>query len=472
LLHISLFAGFKGAALFRSEIEDSSILVMISKPINKFRFNLVRWLVFMTAMFIFVFLLSLFMSFGMMLGSNFIELTARDIFLALAITTCLGMVVALIFSSIALILSTFLSSSLTIGLTALVGLISPITGIIQNLVTPDTQATVGKRMEKLLGMNNSFYEQLSNPEIDSFDQIQEKDIYISNAEISTIYYLRNKKYNVLLPSSGVSLTNRIKITDVISKKYFDNIINETNPEKRKEKVNNFKKTTPFHKLKNVSNPYSYLKYFDISYHFQLLSSIISDVSVSDEQMNKFSSIFSAASGSNSSGNLGPVKKDRIVDTSSVFMFSESFINSENKVSSILQSGLVENQKDVTFQLIFLTAIADFISQKEEETGTKISKEQYNLSQIESLKKLVETNYDEFASSFPGMSQNSLENLLKSKDVYDYYEFLGGESFSSIREKLIRDNASFATSLELVLANDPEADTLYTNYTLTDFLNKY
>lgn len=468
VLLVSLFAGFKGATLFRSEIEDSSILVMISKPINKFRFNLVRWMVFMTIMFLFVFTLSISQAFGMMLGSKFVELSALDIFLGTTITTALGMVIALIFSSIALILSTFLSSALTIGLTALIGLISPITSIIQPLTTSETQIAVGKSMDKLLGMNSSFYKQLEDVNVESFDEINKDDIFISNAELSTLYYLNNKEYNLITTPENVSLTKRVQITDIISEDNFKEILSEKDVEKRKNKVEIFKNTRAFHTLKAKTNPYTYLKFLDISYHSSLLSSIIADVAVSDEQMSKFYQYFNVQSASNGSGNLGPIRKNRKVVEDSNFIFSSSFIGNDNKISSIIQD---ENGQSLySLQLYLLTTIADFISKQEEEKGAKISEGDFYLADIESLKDFLNEN-KEFSSEIIPANLN-IEQWLKSKDVYDYYEFLGGKEFSNLREKLIKENSNFTQSLQLVVTNDPNTDKLYTKYESTDYLNKY
>ena len=139
-IFVSVFAGFKAAQMFKDEVEDGTFLVMLSKPITRSRLIFFKWLALQTILLLFTFLISLTYGIAVAIfdkgdvihGLNLLgihTLTSKlgsVMFLLWAILSLSG----LIFSSIALLLSTKLTVGTTIGISIAFGVVIPITGII------------------------------------------------------------------------------------------------------------------------------------------------------------------------------------------------------------------------------------------------------------------------------------------------------------------------------------------------------
>ena len=142
-LFVSVFAGFKSATMFKDEVEDGTFLVMLSKPTNRSQIIFGKWLALQTT--IALFTLSTASFFGLFtlafdkgdqikdlikIGAQPISDNLFQITMTIwGILTLMG----LIFSSIALLLSTKLSVGATIGISIAIGVFIPITSLITTL---------------------------------------------------------------------------------------------------------------------------------------------------------------------------------------------------------------------------------------------------------------------------------------------------------------------------------------------------
>ncbi len=186
-LSITLFAGFKGAQVFRDEIEDGSFLLVLSKPISRFKIILFKWLAFMALFLIFGFLLSLVHALGAMteMKGTFVR---NKIIAAIPLEFLIIIVFILIFSSIALMISTFLSSRGVMGIMFVLGIGIVFTQILSSLTyTPAfTKFDVsknGKRTETA-GELYARKTQLKNSDILKGDInnlfLEENNLYVPN----------------------------------------------------------------------------------------------------------------------------------------------------------------------------------------------------------------------------------------------------------------------------------------------------
>ena len=141
-LLIAVFAGFKGAQVFRDEIEDGSFLIVLSKPLSRKRILIQKWLAFMTIFIIFVISLCLFHALGALAAQKGSYVTGY-LWQAIPIETGISMIFMLIFSSIALIISTFLSSKGVIGVVFVLGMSIVFTQFISQFTYKPSFSAVG-----------------------------------------------------------------------------------------------------------------------------------------------------------------------------------------------------------------------------------------------------------------------------------------------------------------------------------------
>ncbi len=120
-LSIALFAGFKGAQVFRDEIEDGSFLIVLSKPLSRRKIIFWKWLAFMTLFLVYGFALAFLHAIGSLseMKGTYIK---NKIFAAMPLEFLIIVIFVIIFSSIALIFSTFLSSRGVMGVMFVFGL--------------------------------------------------------------------------------------------------------------------------------------------------------------------------------------------------------------------------------------------------------------------------------------------------------------------------------------------------------------
>lgn len=151
----SIFAGFKAAAMYKDEVEDGTFLVMLSKPITRSKIIFYKWLALITSIIIYTFILSLSFLFAILifdtgnkienLNINGIPIeTLRSKIVPIAASMWGILIVAsLIFSSIALLISTKVSVGSTIGISIGLGVIIPMTAMIGMFTQKPAYAPIG-----------------------------------------------------------------------------------------------------------------------------------------------------------------------------------------------------------------------------------------------------------------------------------------------------------------------------------------
>lgn len=149
----SVFAGFKSATMYKDEVEDGTFLVMLSKPITRSKIIFFKWLALQTTIIMYTFIVALSFAVAILVFDNGYKinelkamgietLRSKVIMIALALWAIL-FVVALIFSSIALLLSTRLSVGTTIGISIAIGVIIPITSLVGTFTMKPEYSAVG-----------------------------------------------------------------------------------------------------------------------------------------------------------------------------------------------------------------------------------------------------------------------------------------------------------------------------------------
>ncbi len=214
-LSIALFAGFKGAQVFRDEIEDGSFLVILSKPLSRNKIIFWKWLAFICLFLVYGAALVLLHAFGSLLEmkGSFVR---NKIFEAMPLEFLIITIFIIIFSSMALIVSSFLSSRGVMGVMFVFGL-----GIVfSQLISAFTYV----------------------PSFTKFDVSN----HISRTETANELYARKS-----------TLTNKQLATGDISKLFLTK--------------QNLYVTNP-----NAIDTYKYLWHFDLSYHINMMDSIIVD----------------------------------------------------------------------------------------------------------------------------------------------------------------------------------------------------
>ena len=136
----SIYAGFKGAAMFRDEIEAGTFLTLLSKPIRRSGIIFGKWLALQSALLVFSFLVAFAFGVSSAIFDKGSQLSNLELFgtttlrqnAALVSVYLWGifMLMSIIFSSFALLISTRLSFGATIGLTIATGVIIPITSLV------------------------------------------------------------------------------------------------------------------------------------------------------------------------------------------------------------------------------------------------------------------------------------------------------------------------------------------------------
>ncbi|MGL6125110.1 MAG: ABC transporter permease [Metamycoplasmataceae bacterium] len=143
------FASYKAVQIYKQEIEEGTFLILVSKPINRRKIIFEKWLALLTIIALYVFILISFYIILILIAdpgpkiANLDILPLRDrIFSIGAILMSIILILTLLFSSIALIISSKVSSSATIALVAGMGAIIPITGLIPNFTYKQPQSMV------------------------------------------------------------------------------------------------------------------------------------------------------------------------------------------------------------------------------------------------------------------------------------------------------------------------------------------
>ncbi|MDK2819683.1 MAG: ABC transporter permease subunit [Mycoplasmataceae bacterium] len=194
------FAAYKSVQIYKQEIEEGTFLVLVSKPLSRKRIIFEKWLALLTIIAIYSAILISFYIFLVLIldpGNKIANLDItplRDqIFYVGLIVMIIVFILTLMFSSIALILSSKLASSATIALVAGLGAIIPITGILPtftqkqplNMITPPVNVlSINKipRQETITFVNSFIQDENVNSDniINLFDTVKINDEIIDN----------------------------------------------------------------------------------------------------------------------------------------------------------------------------------------------------------------------------------------------------------------------------------------------------
>ena len=143
------FAAYKSVQIYKQEIEEGTFLVLVSKPINRKKIIFEKWLALFTIIALYVVVLISFYIFlvflidpGNQIANLDIPPIKDQIFVIGLILMGIVLMLTLLFSSIALILSSKISSSATIALVAGLGAIIPITGLIPTFTNKQSQTMI------------------------------------------------------------------------------------------------------------------------------------------------------------------------------------------------------------------------------------------------------------------------------------------------------------------------------------------
>lgn len=132
----SIFSGYKAASMYKDEVESGVFLIMLSKPSPRSKIVLFKWLALQSVNFLFsMFAIASFVVFTLIFdkGNSLPGVTdtlSNHLGVIFLMSTAVLFVATLIFSSLALLISTRASMSATIGVITALGVIIPITSLI------------------------------------------------------------------------------------------------------------------------------------------------------------------------------------------------------------------------------------------------------------------------------------------------------------------------------------------------------
>jgi len=272
-IFMAVFAGFSGAKLFKDEVEDGTFLTLLSKPTTRTKIVMYKWLALLTIMIIFTFMVSfswtlatLGLDYGKQLHLSIVgaEALSKKAWVIGAIMWGVLLLLTTLFSSIAILISTKLSTSATVGIVITIGVIIPTTGFI-------TTTFIKSRYESTKSSwfvnNASIIKQLQDratPVIDK--QIRE----ILNSASKNNTWLSNIKKQ--MPNFSVSS---------IYKNFNKELVETKNALEGSDNILSFATDTQEH------DGYRAASFFDLNYQVQLFSNFASDRAIPDIAKNLF-----------------------------------------------------------------------------------------------------------------------------------------------------------------------------------------
>ena len=293
----SIFIGFKGAQVYKDEVEDGTFLIVLSKPQNRSKIIGFKWLALfsMTIIFLVVLLFSFALSvliFGkrvIMSGDTNISIyhnLAKDLLIIFPI----GLSSLLILSSISLIISTKASTGATIGLTIGIGVAVQITGIVGQFASTKAY-NISYLQNDIKNETKNLLTRIESSQSIDINPIQKKQLTLV---IGLIYTSIISNENTITP----------KLTAIDSEKFDGVGLGFTG-------IN-----------LNKSPSFNYLAYMDLSYQTALLGNIATSVTTPDDSISNGNAM-SAASHNNAPGSI---KKQVYVSTYTPTTFTDSIWN--------------------------------------------------------------------------------------------------------------------------------------------------
>lgn len=458
-IFLSIFAAIIGSFIFRQDVEDNSLLVLISKPISKSKLNLSKLLAYWSLMIIFSFYLSFIHSIGVAVGSSMIGITINQLLYTFFISFLISIVISFIFSSIALIFSSFLSSKFVISFTILFGLSAPLTIILNPLTYQEKNVRFFQTFDSLFGLNDSFYRELEDVNKTSLIDITNDNLYVNNPEMKLIYLINTNKLDILNSNKTKDIMQGVKITDLLSEQTFDNIFSEKNKIARQEKVYALRNSYIFsyEKEKKFSNLYKYLVYFDTSYQTLLLGSFISDSSISNSETKQIYEMFNAYSISSGSGNLGFIRKSRDINYDYKIRFNSNWVNEQNL-------RYISNKNNTDIKMRIMVNISNYIIKKQDELNRNIQKNEFHILDID----FSNIKQEKIMSLFK--NEDLYKNWLSS-DLYDYYSIFGSKNNQHHLYNLVSKERYFIDSINEAYNKNNAVNELYYRFNPSDYLNR-
>ena len=138
-IFVAVFAAFSGAKLFKDEVEDGTFLTLLSKPTTRTRIIVYKWLALLTITIIYTFLVAISwtlatigLDYGKELNLSLIgaEALSKKAWVIGIIMWGILLLLTMFFASVAILISTRLSTSATVGIVITIGVIIPTTGFI------------------------------------------------------------------------------------------------------------------------------------------------------------------------------------------------------------------------------------------------------------------------------------------------------------------------------------------------------
>lgn len=151
-LFVSVFAGFKSATMFKDEVEDGTFLIMLSKPINRSKILLGKYLALESAIIIFSLITAL--SFALSeiafdVGDEVknihlygIKSLKSQVWIVSAVMWGIITLMGFIFSSLGVLLSTKISVGATIGISIGLSVVIPVTSLIQTVTKKEEYKSI------------------------------------------------------------------------------------------------------------------------------------------------------------------------------------------------------------------------------------------------------------------------------------------------------------------------------------------
>lgn len=203
---ITIFSGFKAATMYKDEVENGNFLVLLSKPINRSKIILMKWLALFTLIVIHVFVISfsyVISVYSTDVGRHFIdeikvisEKTLTDtVWQDFILMFGILILISLLFSSITLLITTKFSMSSSIAATIGLGVWIPISSVFGTFTQIDAYSKVNsnyfstiksvlKASEKLDENVKNLYKPLLD-EVNKFNLVRKDNKNLFNVAFST-----------------------------------------------------------------------------------------------------------------------------------------------------------------------------------------------------------------------------------------------------------------------------------------------
>ena len=184
----SVFSGFKSANMFKDEVEDGTFLIMISKPIPRIKILISKWFALQTLLILYSIITSATLAITILVFDNGnlifdfhffsgLKTLKESAWIIFVFVSFILYVMSLIFSSIAILISTKFSVSTTVGFSIAMGIIIFVTPLIRRFsekqeqiaITNDSPFTsINKSLSRILN-DDAINKIIDNLDIDNFD---------------------------------------------------------------------------------------------------------------------------------------------------------------------------------------------------------------------------------------------------------------------------------------------------------------